>query len=1146
MNYKLLGTIYSILIILSIMAPLSILSNAPIVNAQQQRLTGYFKIYNHTGQAPPVVEVNLTDPQKSIVYVNLSNVNIPTGANLYIWISNDTYYRDPVIKPDVDAPYLGPIPAAAVVATVSDYIPYTVDVYKPFNNPKPDPLSGSANVLVGNYTIKFRIPLQLVGNNNYTIKITTVSPETIKEHPDRTWDALPANNNFKIIFGKIEIKTENDLSYVVPYEPIDVKGYALPKDHTINITMDGELVKGSKKNVSITTVTTFLGKKWEVSYYECLDIPAKDLELKNGNTGTFEIKVYDNTSNTLLRQKTFTEKGRIVKFDDISGIITDGSSISRTTKEFVSPSYVWLNVSYFPYKASITVTIANKTYHYEKIVQPSPIELNCTGNATVKIYIPIDIPKTGWYNITIKDDISGVIYSFKIYVKIGPIILIEPSEAKVGANITVIGKRFNDYEGKNLTIWFQVDERNDFYREEAWKIINATKEWSITITVPNATYGLKNISVSVGGLNLTGYVPENNLPTVIASNKTLKILPDLKVQPRSIPANSKTEVTILGTGLRPDDHYNVLIDTQLFLSNITCGDTNETAGVIIITSPITGLAPGLHSSSIYNATQSKYSYKPLAIDYFNVTGTTLDDIEKKLDEINETIANMDLEQLKEDILKAISDLKENVTLEIRDVKNGLTELIITKSGEVVKNITFTSDFSLMVLYMLLSEMNTTIVDVKGDVATLVSEAGTIKTNVSTVLKLLSEMNATIAEVKDGMVTIKSDVGTIKTDVSTLLRLLSEMNTTIVDVKGDVATLVSEAGTIKADIEALTDLVSSIGDNIAMKLDEVNKSLANLIVMKGDEIVSTLSARLDALNATIIDIKGDTVTIKTILGNVTAKLDEIEKLLKDMNDTLLVINKNVAYLVNEAGSIATSIDDLKIMITQLGDVIELKIGELSTNLTKIVIKKGDEIVTTLSARLDALNATIIDIDGKVVTLSTVLGNVKTTIDDLKSAQAEIKDLIKTKSKDIVAVIDTAKGDITAKLDIVNDLIKNGVKVDTENILAKIGDLKNSVGTVSDKLDALAASLDNVKTSLDNIKSKLDDVKNSIDGVKTSINNAKSALSSDISSAVDNLKTTIEDNANSVSGNVSTYGLVNLILILIAIILTAYVGFFHKKE
>lgn len=278
---------------------------------------------------------------------------------------------------------------------------------------------------------------------------------------------------------------------------------------------------------------------------------------------------------------------------------------------------------------------------------------------------------------------------------------------------------------------------------------------------------------------------------------------------------------------------------------------------------------------------------------------------------------------------------------------------------------------------------------------------------------------------------------------------------------------------------------------------------------------------------------------TTLEDVMAKLDEIESMLSDMSGTLLVIKDNVAYLVSETQSISLSIDDLKVMITQLGDSIELKLDDVNSSLAKLVIKKGDEVVGTLTTKLSDLDAKITDVSNNVVTISTVLGDVKTTVDDLKNGQAEIKDLIKTKSGDIVAVIDTAKGDILAELSTVEDLIKNGVKVDTENILAKIDELKSSVGTVSDKLDALAASLDNVKSSLDDIKS-------SVSAVKSSVEDVKSSVSSAISSAVDDLKTTIEDKANSVSGSVSTYGLVNLILILIAIILTAYVGFFHKKE
>ncbi len=369
--------------------------------------------------------------------------------------------------------------------------------------------------------------------------------------------------------------------------------------------------------------------------------------------------------------------------------------------------------------------------------------------------------------------------------------------------------------------------------------------------------------------------------------------------------------------------------------------------------------------------------------------------------------------------------------------------------------------------------------------------------------------------------------------------LNLLKITIDKIDENVVELNTSIGTIKTSISDLKDLINKLGDTLELKIDNLNSSLVQLIIRKGDEVVGRICTKLDMLNATIIDIRNDTVIIKTTLGNVIAKLDDIKKMLTDINGTLLVIQGNVAKLISVTGSISASIDDLKVMITQLGDRIELKLSDVNSSLAQLIIKKGDEVVGTLSTKLEDLDAKITDVSNNVVTISTKLGDVKTTIDDLKNGQAEIKDLIKTKSGDIVAVIDTAKGDILAELSTVEDLIKNGVKVDTENILAKIDELKSSVGTVSDKLDALAASLDNVKSSLDDIKS-------SVSAVKSSVEDVKSSVTSAISSAVDNLKTTIEDKANSVSGSVSTYGLVNLILILIAIILTAYVGFFHKKE
>ena len=289
--------------------------------------------------------------------------------------------------------------------------------------------------------------------------------------------------------------------------------------------------------------------------------------------------------------------------------------------------------------------------------------------------------------------------------------------------------------------------------------------------------------------------------------------------------------------------------------------------------------------------------------------------------------------------------------------------------------------------------------------------------------------------------------------------------------------------------------------------------------------------------------------------IMSKLEEIQATLANINDALLVIQGNIAYLVTEVGDVKLGINDLKTMITQLGDDIELKLDNVNESIVNIVIKKGDEIVTKLYTKLSDLEAIITEVNDGVAEVKTILGDVQLSLTELKNGQAEIKDLIVTKSGDVVAVINTAKGDIMAKLDTLEDLIKNGVKADTEALLAKVDEIKSALGGlsgISDKLDALAATLDDIKGKVAGI----DDVKSIVTDIKTMVSDLSgkvSGLEGTIKSTGDDVKTTVKDEIagvkDTVSGigsNVTLFGAANLILLLIALGLLGYAEFLRKKE
>ncbi len=289
--------------------------------------------------------------------------------------------------------------------------------------------------------------------------------------------------------------------------------------------------------------------------------------------------------------------------------------------------------------------------------------------------------------------------------------------------------------------------------------------------------------------------------------------------------------------------------------------------------------------------------------------------------------------------------------------------------------------------------------------------------------------------------------------------------------------------------------------------------------------------------------------------IMSKLEEIQTTLADVNNALLVIQGNIAYLVTEVGDIKLGISDLKAMITQLGDDIELKLDNVNESIVSIVVKKGDEIITELGTKLSDLEAMITEVKDGVAEVKTILGDVKLSLSELKNGQAEIKDLIITKSGDVVAVVKTAKGDILAKLDTIEDLIKSGVKADTEALLAKVDEIKSALGGlggISDKLDALAATLDDIKgkvAGIDDVKSIVTDIKTMVSDLSGKVSGLEGTIKStgdDVKAAVKDEVAGIKDAVSGIGSNVTLFGAANLILLLIALGLLGYAEFLRKKE
>ncbi len=330
------------------------------------------------------------------------------------------------------------------------------------------------------------------------------------------------------------------------------------------------------------------------------------------------------------------------------------------------------------------------------------------------------------------------------------------------------------------------------------------------------------------------------------------------------------------------------------------------------------------------------------------------------------------------------------------------------------------------------------------------------------------------------------------------------------------------------VPAFTALFTVLGnttDDLALLLMQLGSQVSEL-QLTADQIIYLVSLlRNDVAN---VGDKVDALSIQ--LGNVNSSLAQL--IIAKGNEVIGVVNVKTEELLNA--------------LNALGDNIVLKLGNVNSSLAQLIVTKGDEVVAAIGVKLDALNATIVGVAGDVAYVKTVVGTIKVNLTDLLNGQAAIKDLIVNSSGEVKALIETSAGNITASIDAVKGLVQAGLPVDTGTILSRIDALRTSVGGVSDKLDELAAALSGVDEKVGDVKSLATDAKSLAADIKNALPNLATKTDvGGVKSSVEDASKELKDAVAGVSGSVTTFGAVNAVLVVIAIALLAF-SIFKKKS
>ena len=826
---KLAGIAYTLILVLSLLA-----STATVTRVAHATITGRPTLYyvdengdTHPANDPLSVPAVFTDPDQRLA-ISLKEMDIG-GAQIWIWFSKT---GGAVIEPE-DAVFLGPIYLGDIIGSTSKNV--SVKVYYPFSeyvsDDNPATPEVEINVEIGNNWVNItQLPGIFEAGVNYWIKITDVDPRLKYSIPSSDVSVSTNRINFTATFYAYS-KIGGDLE-AVPDELISVGGYAVSPGGKYNITLyylaKTEVVYANVTAETQTEPAGDINPEWTWTGF-VKEFHAPDLELRypppdETESMTFTVKVINATEATDVKASfTFDQPPRKVYFpsDGAETLIEHGDQTAaielETGKEYN------ITLANFPSNGYVEIKF-NGTW----AVEPSRIDLNATGgvyNATITILY--NVPETGVYNFTIKDN-HGVIYWFLVKVVISPGISIEPSKGHVGDVAVVTGIMFNDYVGKRINIWFQVNDTH--YRLVANWTLHAPS-WSISIVIPHATKGNKSVVVTedLGGNKV--YEQKEAVTPAIAET-VFEVIPKLVVEPSEFPADYGEIVYVAGTGFDPAESYKLAVDNQFLQEGLKANGTGD----LYVTLVGAGFAPGLHVVALYeNITE------PAFYALFTVTppegAATLDDVMSELEDIKTGVS---------DLKEMLTQLGDQLILKLEEVHDDLVSVIVEKGDEVVLEITARLD-----------ELEPVITDVAGDVAYVRTVVGEMVLDVDELVDGQAEIKSLITTAKgDVVASISTAKGDILAELSTIEELISS------GVKADTAKILSEISALKTAIK---------DSEILSKLEELAATL---------EDVSSKVAGIDDIKSTVVDVKSAVSDLAGMEEDIKSYIDDAAKDVKD--------------------------------------------------------------------------------------------------------------------------------------------------------------------------------------------------------------------------------------------------------------------------
>jgi len=408
----------------------------------------------------------------------------------------------------------------------------------------------------------------------------------------------------------------------------------------------------------------------------------------------------------------------------------------------------------------------------------------------------------------------------------------------------------------------------------------------------------------------------------------------------------------------------------------------------------------------------------------------------------------------------------------------------------------------------------------------------VRIDLDGVRALLVEVNENVDNINKSVGLVGQAVLVVRDDVRAVLSRLDLINGTLKDINGTLAGISGGVAKIITDVEGLAKLVREANLSISrVVVDEAGKVVAELRNSEG-KIVGAIVANATALSDLIRAVRIDLDGVRALLVEVNENVDNINKSVGLVGQAVLVVGDDVRAVLSRLdlinGTLAGISGGVAKIITDVEGLAKL-VREANLSISRVVVDEAGKVVAELRSSegriVGAISTNAATLSDLIRTVETrVRGDVRGLSDALAAFQSEALSRLDA----VAGGVDTVRSDLARLRTDAAAMagVVAGIQATVSRVDTNVGNLAETVRTISTTVDSINRAVPGLATKAD------------VSGAQAAITGAVDRAKSDIESAV-------KDAGGAAAASSRNWGIINALLIIIAIAILAYATFVARR-